>query len=267
MARARTDLTSLRLALALTVMLSHGFIFTRGWEPGLLGVTLGGWALVGFFLLSGCLITASWRNDPDLARFAVHRATRIVPGFVVAWLICVLVIAPAYGAAARPAEYLRLLILQAPSLAPFSGDEVNGSMWTVSWECACYAAVPICYRVFRERPIIPVALSGVMLCLAVASPRLYLPRLFLAFLAGAALSHVRLPRVALPRLPDISYGTYLYAWPIQCMLAAGGVRDPWVLFAIGVPLALVAGALSWVVVERPAMSLRPRRRVPAPVPA
>lgn len=61
---------------------------------------------------------------------------------------------------------------------------------------------------------------------------------------------------------DSSYGLYLYAWPVENLLAASSPSmSPWLLFPLA---ALVAGALgitSWYVIERPALALarlRPR---------
>jgi peptidoglycan/LPS O-acetylase OafA/YrhL len=56
----------------------------------------------------------------------------------------------------------------------------------------------------------------------------------------------------LGRFGDFSYGTYLYAFPIQQMLVqhAHGNIAPLTLFAEATPLTLIAGALSWFLVER-----------------
>jgi peptidoglycan/LPS O-acetylase OafA/YrhL len=255
----RTDLTSVRLLLASAVIASHSFAFVKGWEPGLLGVPLGSWAVIGFFVLSGNLITASWRADPNIGRFATRRALRIVPGFVVAFLVCVLIVAPAFGVQAPPREFIRMLGLQAPDLAPFHASHdmrLNGSMWTIFWEVVCYAAVPITFRVFANRRFFA-AVWLVLAALSIARPDALLIRLMLAFLTGAALTGVRFPPLRLPRLPDISYGTYLYGWPIQGVVVSLGVRDPWTLFALALPLSLAAGWVSYRLVERPAMRLRP----------
>ncbi|WP_197521061.1 acyltransferase family protein [Bradyrhizobium icense] len=51
---------------------------------------------------------------------------------------------------------------------------------------------------------------------------------------------------------DISYGVYLYAWPIQISLAYFfGIHSPWTLTIIATPFAYVAGLLSWHFIERP----------------
>jgi peptidoglycan/LPS O-acetylase OafA/YrhL len=67
------------------------------------------------------------------------------------------------------------------------------------------------------------------------------------------------------RFGDFSYGTYLYAFPIEqvLMMAFGHAVAPWLLFAIATPLTLLAAVLSWYVVER--RFLRPERRKEIPV--
>ncbi len=60
---------------------------------------------------------------------------------------------------------------------------------------------------------------------------------------------------------DISYGVYLYAWPIQNLLILYDADiNPWLLCAVSVVLAGCAGFLSWILVEKPALSLAHRLR-------
>ncbi len=56
----------------------------------------------------------------------------------------------------------------------------------------------------------------------------------------------------LARFGDFSYGTYLYAFPIQQLIVkfAGGTMAPMKLFLLAAPLSVGIGALSWFVVER-----------------
>ena len=65
----------------------------------------------------------------------------------------------------------------------------------------------------------------------------------------------------LTRPGDVSYGVYVYAFPIQQSVVAlwSGVR-PLTLFAIAAPLAYAAGLASWRFIERPALDLK--RRLP-----
>jgi peptidoglycan/LPS O-acetylase OafA/YrhL len=67
----------------------------------------------------------------------------------------------------------------------------------------------------------------------------------------------RLP--AIPRSTDLSYGTYLWAFPVQqTVVALGHVATPLVLFAIVTPIVPAIAAASWRCVERPLLRLKDR---------
>ena len=55
---------------------------------------------------------------------------------------------------------------------------------------------------------------------------------------------------------DLSYGTYLYAFPIQQILAFAGVRNPWLLFAVATPVTLAVAFASWTFIEKPFLRMR-----------
>lgn len=60
---------------------------------------------------------------------------------------------------------------------------------------------------------------------------------------------------------DLSYGMYLYAWPIQKLLLYYGVtRDAWVLTAWTSLLCIMAAFASWYGIEKPFLKLKPRPR-------
>jgi peptidoglycan/LPS O-acetylase OafA/YrhL len=119
------------------------------------------------------------------------------------------------------------------------------------------------------RDLIPVRLPLVMLSLAAlcavgfthATDELAnLPLTYLVLAAGAALP----TRLAQRR--DLSYGLYIFSWPIQTTLyLMGAARHGWVAycvltFAITLPVAY----LSWTYVEGPALRLRRRLQMRAP---
>jgi peptidoglycan/LPS O-acetylase OafA/YrhL len=56
----------------------------------------------------------------------------------------------------------------------------------------------------------------------------------------------------LARFGDFSYGTYLYAYPIQQLIVKyhGGTMEPLKLFLLAAPASIGVGALSWFLVER-----------------
>ena len=102
----------------------------------------------------------------------------------------------------------------------------------------------------------------------------FLARDTLAFVPAymAAVIYGALWLAFVPRLPhirrnDLSYGLYLYGWPMQqiaFLLGATGVLTNTLLSSV---LALACAALSWFLIERPALALKPRRRPPESAPA
>lgn len=80
----------------------------------------------------------------------------------------------------------------------------------------------------------------------------------------------RLPLYRIMRFGDLSYGTYLYAFPIQQLLMQQSVQhfaqhfgirnSPLRLFAIATPLVLIAAAMSWHFVEHPSLRAGKRRQ-------
>jgi peptidoglycan/LPS O-acetylase OafA/YrhL len=69
------------------------------------------------------------------------------------------------------------------------------------------------------------------------------------------------PRV--PKVPgqwDLSYGTYLYAFPVQQTLIMLGVRNPLLVFVLATPIVLLIATASWHWVEKPCLRLKRFRR-------
>ncbi|MEP6630583.1 MAG: acyltransferase [Lapillicoccus sp.] len=335
----RTNALNLvRLALALLVLLAHGFYLSgQGTGPSFRGENLGGWAVFGFFTLSGYLITASRFANP-LGRYLALRVARIYPAFVVCLLLTVAVFAPlAWWAEGRPwAAYLTTpttplayvgqnLALRitaydvagTPASVPYPGAW-NGSLWTLFFEFCCYLVVGllVCLpMVRRHRWLLGVAFALSVLAWATApswgasapADLVLLARLLPPFLggavvqvlvgrrgfrmpvaltaaAGAALLVLTvdhwgaqlaspliayallwlgavLPSPALVQRHDISYGVYIYAFPVQQLLVyAGATRLGLVGYDVLAALVTAAlAAVSWRVVERPVLR-RVRRR-------
>jgi len=304
----------LRLIFAGAVIFSHSFEMQGLPDPieARYPFTIGTLALGGFFIVSGALITRSWRADPNVGRFAARRALRIVPGFWVATLFSIFV--AGWIGAANPERYLsdvgwgwipRALVLVEPmtSARSFAGTPwpiVNGPMWTIDFEVACYALTPVVITLCRTRWIY-LAAWAVLAIEGVVWPHGDVIRLFLMFLSGALIARAEFTRVrvwqaglalaaalllppigdvlfatagawlilrfgraaAVVRLPaDISYGVYLYGWPVGKVLAWEGVTNPWVLCVLTLPLAAGLGWLSWRLVERPCLKVKPVRPVP-----
>lgn len=67
--------------------------------------------------------------------------------------------------------------------------------------------------------------------------------------------------------PDYSYGIYIYAFPMQQAAVALGATTPLANLGLAFAMAVPLAALSWHLVEKPALRLKPGVRPAAPVTA
>ncbi|NUP60295.1 MAG: acyltransferase [Pseudarthrobacter sp.] len=328
-AESKNSLNAIRLLLAAVVILSHSWwVGGYGPEPQLGGVKLGSWAVLGFFGISGYLISRSRVQARCSGDYIKARILRIFPGLAVCAAVVAFIFAPATAAVAGNSYsirdgvifFLSNLSAGTPGIAvagiPGSLQGVhdpgswNGPLRTLFWEIACYALAGVVLGVLRPKLgrvalLVPfVAGSAFVFTLdagwgPVPTPADWPLVPILTFLAGslvylfqdwipasratltgaaalvilvacsgftASLVHVPLSVLLLlgsHQLPlhgvgsrrDLSFGVYIYGWPVQQMLAIGQLPSqvPPAVFA-GAALALV-GPLAWLscrYVEKPA---------------
>ncbi len=322
--RHANNFNLLRFIFATMVIVAHApQLFDNNHERDLLyrmghSMDLGQLAVDLFFILSGFLIVKSWRTDPSITSFLSKRVRRIYPGFVAASLFCALIVGPI--AAANPADYfanfsfskfaIGTAFLQKPITPPvFPGTELqlNGSMWTIAPEFACYLAVLLLGLLGcvgdRRRWAVATALVVTLFAVQRFQIAIWLPDYWLRF-AGCFMSggvfflfREKIPQshrlaicaavaificqfswrlselvvmLAAPylvfhlgqkqwkhvagfnKLPDISYGIYLYSFPIQALLTWWYPHtSPWLLLPVEIMGAIIAGLFSWYLVEKP----------------
>ena len=330
----------LRLVLAALVIVSHSAEMLDGnrlREPltQLFGtISFGEFAVDGFFIVSGYLVTASFVRRPKIFSYLWRRIVRIYPAFIAATLVCILVVAPLGGVditRITPAGWEKLAI-RALTLEPvdirgaFAGQfygGLNGAMWTIAFEFRCYLLVLIlgitrivklpwvvvglavgCLMVpivmpvstfvhLRDDPVAKIVLINPLVAARLAGQFLAGASFFLLgrglrvtpVAVGAALVGLCVglcfkptaePAVAifggyllfaiafqtrwrwLNRIndrDDVSYGLYLYAWPVAMLL----IRY-WAGISLGMLMlatlagALALGAASWFGVEKPVLA-------------
>lgn len=330
------NLDALRVFAALMVIYGHGSVLSGAEAAGIWGVPFARVGLDVFFSVSGYLVTASWERNPRLGTFLLKRALRIFPGLIACVLATVVVLGPlltclplrAYLTDWGTFAYLGNIALYSELYLPgvFGGlreeGAVNGSLWSLLPEFACYLTVPI-FALIAARLRVAALVAAAMLCgtaglamfyggveaiglfhldlryALVEAPfffvgaGLYLldrrfgdpfwrPDLCLLFFSGnyvisAWLDWWNIPfewftlpymvlafgRMSLAgvrrtaRFGDLSYGLYLYAFPVQQAVLAiwPQAGNPVLLCTtLTVPLA----ALSWHLIERPAIAWRGR---------
>ena len=139
------------------------------------------------------------------------------------------------------------------------------------WLVGFFAAGMVLYklrhtRVFDGR-IALLALAGLVLSVPLRQFILLFP-LFGCYLALWLALTPRLPVIPAARLGDLSYGIYIYGWPAEqgVIWLLGGRAAWWQVFLLALPAAAALAFLSWHLIERPALRLKPgaRRSLAAP---
>lgn len=149
------SLNAIRLVFACLVVVSHAWVIGGlGDEPELGGRTLGAWSMLGFFGISGYLITRSRLNGRPAARFFRAGFQRIYPRFLVSLLMAACVFAPLSVVLGSPGSFAleqsltyvaRNLFFYPPVISQSTigttlaaGDIWNGALWSLFWEACCY---------------------------------------------------------------------------------------------------------------------------------
>lgn len=145
---------------------------------------------------------------------------------------------------------------------------IVGWLWDLGWLLSFFAAGMLLYKLRRTRIFDDRVALAALALLIVSVP---LRQFILLFpLTGCYVAlwlalHPRLPKLRAARWGDLSYGLYIYGWPSEQLVIwlKNGHAAWWQVFGGGL---LIAGALafvSWHLIERPALRLKPRSR-PAP---
>jgi peptidoglycan/LPS O-acetylase OafA/YrhL len=157
---------------------------------------------------------------------------------------------------------MTLALVWSALLPPWTSESV--SLWQILARFAVMFLAGALLHQFRD--VIPARWSIVAVCIAIVLAASFLPNYRLA--AALPLAYVMIVSGALIHNErfnfrnDLSYGVYIYAWPLQQLLVIVGLGflNP-LLFAclVAVPVLALA-ALSWFLVEKRALSLKSRLR-------
>ncbi|MEV0532235.1 acyltransferase [Kitasatospora sp. NPDC050463] len=183
----------LRLLLATSVVVSHVYPLAWGhldplWKRSGEQTDVGKMAVVGFFVLSGFMITGSGRRT-TVGRFGWHRLLRILPGLWGSLLVSTLVIMPLlyqwqhhtldgfWGHPNGPKTYLSGtwntsltggwdvsgVIAEGVRRGTNFDGSVNGALWSLKYELLCYLVVGTLAAggvLLRARRFVPLAAAG-----------------------------------------------------------------------------------------------------------
>lgn len=330
----------LRLIFALFVFLSHSYFLTgtQGEFVTMLSkaqTSLSDIGVIGFFTLSGYLISSSFDRSENISRFLLNRVLRIFPGYWVCLLVTGFVIAPFiylnghqslsgfafFGDGSAFSFFYRNFFLAINQWnikgvldSSFYHGSINGSLWSLYPEMQCYVLILVIGLfglINKNKFAFLLMLAFVYFIYSInlfngaskIGPTFLLLsnafKLYIAFLCGTAVYVFRnwlfidlkgqlfilLATLALLRFGgfniaaplaiailgiklfseftvklkyDISYGLYIYAFPIQQLVftAYGKTLGFVPCLLIALLLSVLAGFLSFVLIEKPFMRLK-----------
>ena len=115
------------------------------------------------------------------------------------------------------------------------------------------------HRISTERPHLFASAGLLVLCLMNARTVHIGVAIFGGYLLLQAAACQNAVLIKLRKLPDISYGVYLYAWPVTQLLLWFNISHGYLplLVATGV-FSAILGTASWYLIEKPALSIRDR---------
>lgn len=330
----------IRLAAASLVIVSHSFSLLGYREPvahWLGGYdTGGGWAVSIFFIVSGFLIAKSCMERSFLI-YLSSRIARIIPALAVLLLFDIFVIGPLFTQHPISVYFFNVdtfkhlasasIFYQETGLpGVFGGGAVNGTIWTLPIEFACYLVLPALFFIGVLRKwfiLIPLCLLAYLYASAtgngldwanqggnifyglpyystlknslffmigatmwvhrdhipVTYPLALLSLLFLfigsfgilkmaAFYVGLSYLTIYVsitrpwPIELQKNIGDLSYGIYLYGFPVQQGIIASGIigsLTPWGLTFLTLPIVFILAYASWWLIERPSLQWRKKR--------
>ena len=151
----------------------------------------------------------------------------------------------------------------AASLQGIAHGLLSGSVGDLLRFTFCYllgANLYLWRDVFTPKPIMALAglaLGSVLLLFGIAAGELIFDTSLAMGVLALALAPLSIPQT-IRKAPDISYGLYIWHWPIYMLLINTFPDAPrWQMLAmVGLPLAICAAMASWYLIEKPTLALK-----------
>jgi peptidoglycan/LPS O-acetylase OafA/YrhL len=137
-------------------------------------------------------------------------------------------------------------------------DVLGGWGWTLSFFASGMILYKLRHKHIFNRWIALAALAGLALSIPLRQFILLFP-LFGCYLALYLALHPKLPVIRATRFGDLSYGLYIFGWPSEQLVIwlMGGHAAWWQVFLLAALLASTLAFLSWHLVEKRALRLKP----------
>lgn len=285
----RNNFDALRLIGALLVVFSHQFALSGRWEPRFVGNhSFGNFGVLIFFSISGYLVTASWMNDPHLGRFAARRVARLLPALAVSipltfavvsalgllgfpdnahhllngslWTIpyevtCYILLALLGWIFQRPALWLALAISM---LFVATGGEYGKNFVADFGLFFSMGALLRAYPRLSKPPAIVLFCAAACALISLGQTKLGLAFVVPPLAIAVGRRSWSVTRSA-GQFGDLSYGIYIYAWPVQQVTVAlmGANSSYFALLGVSLPIIVAFACLSWHFIEKVALRYKP----------
>ncbi|WP_339476455.1 acyltransferase [Pseudomonas fluorescens] len=319
---------SMRHIAALSVLFGHHFAISALPEPMALGDhSIAGMAVLVFFSISGYLVYKSFLRCSGFIDYLQRRSLRIFPAYLVCVILMVYILGyfystPSFLGTILSAENFKYLISYGVFVYPtlphiFEGYHlnlaVNGSLWTLPVEFACYLGIGFILSLQKDykAPLIATACCAIAYVYIVESqstlvlwglPAKLIFSFGASFFMGAFMSatekswnspitkicltiatcaliyaksgtpdimiylHLLIPvaviilgvsfqdKIIAGRF-DISYGLYIYAFPVQQIVVHETRLSFWPSMFVALAVTITLAAASWLLIERPCIRL------------
>jgi peptidoglycan/LPS O-acetylase OafA/YrhL len=138
---------------------------------------------------------------------------------------------------------------------------LSGWGWLVGFFAAGMALYKLRHTRILDGRIALLALAGLVLSVPLRQFITLFP-VFGCYLALWLALSPRLPVIPAARFGDLSYGLYIYGWPVEQVVIwfCAGRAAWWQVFLIALPATAALAFLSWHLVERPMLRLKPGGR-------
>ncbi|MDF3981423.1 acyltransferase [Luteibacter sp. PPL201] len=282
----------MRMIAALLVLVSHQFALSGRPEPRFVGEdSFGHLGVLIFFSISGYLVTSSWLKDPHVLRFVARRVLRMAPALCVSMPLTLAVIA-SFGMTGFPDNprhltngslwtvpyevycYAGLLVAGVATRRPSIALAVASFGYLVFAEMRSETNFLAYFGVFfaagsllRAFPIglkpLAILVTLTIGCALIHGDQTTLGLAFMVPPLTIVMGSQSWPGLRdISAIGDLSYGVYIYAWPVQQMgVAYMGRQTPYFeLLAVTVPVTLALAAASWHLIEKKALRCKPGKK-------
>lgn len=279
----------LRLISALLVLISHQFALSGRFEiRAIADHSFGNIGLLCFFSISGYLVSLSWERDSDPIRFLFRRFLRIVPGIVASYIITYVVLMilnihnfpynPLHAINGSlwtiPLEILCYLLLML--LGIFSRQPATAFFFImlITWLISGGQSTHLYFAYFglffgagalcKQYPkLVNFKFLVILCCVGIILTIKKQTILGLVFFTPLIVSIGIQSWFLINKLGyfgDLSYGFYLYAWPVQQLYIhyLGITTNYSLLLILSIITTLIMAYCSWHLIEKKCIHLKSR---------